>query len=110
MRRLETDVNMALALVSLAYQNKYDRAFLITNDSDQAPAIRMVRNLFPIKKITPIVPPHYRHSNELIQASSDKAKITIDHLKCCLLPETVLDAGGNLIVTRPLEYKPKITP
>ncbi len=104
----ETDVNIALALVNLAYQNKYDRALLITNDSDQAPAIRMVRNLFPNKNITTIVPPHYRHSNELIQASSDKAKITIDHLERCLMPEVVLDAGGNLIVIRPKEYVPAV--
>lgn len=102
----ETDVNIALALINLAYQNKYDRALLITNDSDQAPAIRMVRNLFPEKGITTIVPPHYRHSNELIQASSDKAKITVEQLQRCLLPEHVLDAGGNLIVTRPVEYNP----
>ncbi len=102
----ETDVNIALALVNLAYQDKYDRALLISNDSDLAPAIHMVRNNFPHKNITTIVPPNYRHSNELIQASSDKAKITVDHLKRCLMPEYVLDAGGNLIVTRPLEYTP----
>lgn len=101
----ETDVNIALALVNLAYQDKYDRALLISNDSDLTPAIHMVRNYFPEKHITTIVPPHYRHSNELIQASSDKAKITVDHLQRCLMPEHILDAGGNLVVTRPPEYK-----
>ena len=30
----ETDVNIALALLDLAYQNVYDRALLISNDSD----------------------------------------------------------------------------
>lgn len=101
----ETDVNIALALLNLAYQNKYDRAFLISNDSDLAPAIHMVKACFPHKHITTIVPPHYRHSNELIQASSDKAKITVEHLERSLLPEHILDAGGNLIVNRPLEYR-----
>jgi hypothetical protein len=98
---------IALALVNLAYQDKYDRALLISNDSDLAPAIHMVRNYFPHKNITTIVPPHYRHSNELIQASSYKAKITVEHLQRCSMPEHVLDAGGNLIVTRPSEYAPK---
>ena len=101
----ETDVNIALALLNLAYQNKYDRAFLITNDSDLAPAIHMVRAYFPQKQITTIVPPQCRHSNELIKASSDKAKITVAHLERCLMSEHILDAGGNLIVTRPSEYK-----
>jgi uncharacterized LabA/DUF88 family protein len=100
----ETDVNIALALLNLAYQNKYDRALLISNDSDLAPAIHMVRAHFPQKYITTIVPPHYRHSNELIQASSDKAKITVAHLERCLMPEHILDAGGNIVVTRPEKY------
>jgi len=101
----ETDVNIALALLNLAYQNKYDRA-LISNDSDIAPAIHMVRSHFPKKNITTIVPPHYMHSNELIKASSDKAKITVAHLQRCLMPENIFDAGGNHTATRPLEYKP----
>ena len=100
----ETDVNIALAMLNLAYQDKYDHAFLISNDSDLAPAIRMVRRNFPDKRITTIVPPQYFHSNELIQASSEKAKITVEHLKRCLLPPVVYDAGGNIVVSRPREY------
>lgn len=100
----ETDVNIALAMLNLAYRDKYDHIFIISNDSDLAPAIRMVRSNFPEKDVTTIVPPHYFHSNELIQASSAKAKISIDHLKRCLLPQTVYDAGGNIVVTCPTEY------
>jgi len=66
----------------------------------------MVRAFFPQKQITTIVPPQSRHSNELIKASSDKAKITVAHLERCLMPEHILDGGGNLIVTGPSEYKP----
>lgn len=102
----ETDVNIALAMLNLAYQNKYDRALLITNDSDLAPAIQMVLANFPQKNITTIVPPQYQHSNELIKASSDKAKITIQQLNRSLLPQKIYDAGGNLITSRPLEYDP----
>lgn len=102
----ETDVNIALALLDLAYKDKYDHAFLVSNDSDLTPAINMVRGNFPNKKITTIVPPHYTHSNELIKASSEKAKITIPHLERCLLPTIIYDAGGNIIATRPVEYNP----
>ncbi len=73
----ETDVNIALAMLNLAYKNEYDHAFLISNDSDLAPAIHMVRANFPEKLITTSVPPHYFHSNELIKASSAKAKIQV---------------------------------
>jgi len=53
----ETDVNIALSLFELAYQGAYDRAFLISNDSDLAPAIKKVLEHFPHKKITVVAPP-----------------------------------------------------
>jgi uncharacterized LabA/DUF88 family protein len=46
----ETDVNLALALLDLAYKNAYDHAFLLTRDSDLAPAVRKVKQNFPPKK------------------------------------------------------------
>lgn len=100
----ETDVNIALAMLDLAYKDKFDHAFLISNDSDLAPAIHMVRKNFPHKLITTIVPPHYTHSNELIKASSEKAKITVSHLERCSFPEVIYDIGGNIVVSRPVEY------
>ena len=87
----ETDVNIALALFELAYQDVYDRAFLISNDSDQAPAIKKVLEHFPHKKITIVAPPLSRQCNELIQVASDKTKITAHHLERSLLPETAMD-------------------
>lgn len=102
----ETDVNIALSLIDLAYQNAYDHAMLITNDSDQAPSIRKVLERFPHKKITIIIPPHSRECNELIQAASSKAKITVDHLEKCLFPEIVKDASGLISIKRPREYEP----
>jgi uncharacterized LabA/DUF88 family protein len=103
----ETDVNIALFLLNLAYQNAFDRALLISNDSDLAPAIRMVRKHFPQKRITTVSPPHYFHSRELIQASSDKTKVRVEHLERCLLPPIVTDASGLISVRCPPEYAPK---
>jgi uncharacterized LabA/DUF88 family protein len=88
----ETDVNIALALFELAYTDVYDRAFLITNDSDQAPAIQKVLEHFPHKKITIVTPPLSRQCNELIQVASDRTKITVHHLERCLLPEVIKDS------------------
>ena len=102
----ETDVNIALSLIDFAYQNMYDRALLVTNDSDQAPSIRKVLERFPRKKITVIIPPHTRECNELIKAASNKAKITGNHLERSLLPEVVSDASGLILIRRPKEYEP----
>lgn len=106
----ESDVNIALHMLSLAHKNAYDHAFLISNDSDLAPAIRMVLSDFPQKQVTSIVPPHYRHSNELLQASSKKAKIQVAHLERCLFPQAIYDSSGNVITTRPIKYVPPAIP
>jgi uncharacterized LabA/DUF88 family protein len=102
----ETDVNIASFLIDLAYQNAFDRALVISNDSDLAPAIRMVRKRFPQKRITTIAPPNYYHSNELIQVSSDKARIRIEHLEKSLLPSRVIDASGLVSISRPQDFDP----
>ncbi|HSX11141.1 MAG TPA: NYN domain-containing protein [Chlamydiales bacterium] len=105
----ETDVNIALFLLNLAYHNAFDRALVISNDSDLAPAIRMVRSEFPHKQITAIAPPQYHASHELVHAASDKSKIRVDHLERCLLPIVVSDITGLISVHRPEEYAP-VTP
>ncbi len=104
----ETDVNIALFLLDSAYQNLFDRALVITNDSDLAPAIQMTRKRFPEKRITTVAPPNYYHSNELIKVSSDKARIRVEHLENNLLPPVITDASRLISVSRPAEYAPKI--
>jgi uncharacterized LabA/DUF88 family protein len=91
-------------LIDLAYQNAFDRALVISNDSDISPAIRLIRKRFPEKRITTIAPPNYYHSNELIQASTDKARIRPEHLEQSLFPNLVEDQSGSLSVKRPKEY------
>lgn len=102
----ETDVNLALALLNLARLEEYDRAFVVSRDSDLAPAIRLCREAFPEKKFTVIAPPHLGHSTELTSAAQDKAKITMSHLERCVMPEIVTDAGGNAVAWRPPKYRP----
>ena len=63
----ETDVNIALYLLDAAYQDLYDRALILTADSDLAPAIRMVRKRFPQKSIK-LLQPVGRNSSELVGA------------------------------------------
>ncbi|MBS0615291.1 MAG: NYN domain-containing protein [Verrucomicrobia bacterium] len=104
----ETDVNIALYLLNLAYKNAFDRALVVSNDSDLAPAIQMVRQIFPEKRITTVVPPLRRHSNELIAVSSDKTKVRIDQLERCLLPLVVRDASGLISVSRPHAFMPHV--
>lgn len=100
----ETDVNLALALLDLAYKNQYDHAFILSRDSDLAPAIHKVKQNFPMKKITVFAPYNYRHSSELMQAADGHKTIKYKHIATSLFPEEIYDAGGNLVVRRPIEY------
>lgn len=104
----ETDVNIALALFDGAYSDEFDRAYIVSRDSDLAPAVRMLRRRFPDKGITVIAPPNRGHSSEVlaVQPQPDKAKIKEKHLERCLFAKEVYDAGGNIAARRPQEYTP----
>jgi hypothetical protein len=43
----ETDVSIGISLVNDAYKQRYERAYLVTRDSDLMPAVRMIRAEFP---------------------------------------------------------------
>ena len=100
----ETDVNIAVEMLSRGINDEYDRALLISQDSDLTPAVRVVERqlLKPVKVITP---PNRRHSTELTCASSEKAKIKIEHLVKHQLDDTVLDADSRVIAQRPDDYQ-----
>jgi uncharacterized LabA/DUF88 family protein len=47
----QTDVSLALALVSGAYENTYDKVLLFSADTDLMPAIKLVKTKFPEKEV-----------------------------------------------------------
>lgn len=100
----ETDVNIAIHLLNDAYKNKYEKALLLTRDSDLMPAVKMVRMEFPQKEIVAVAPPMMGHSNDLLTVCSSKKKITPKQVRECLLPREVRNAEGNVVATRPTEY------
>ncbi len=102
----ETDVNLCLALLDLAYKDSYDHAYVFTRDSDMAPAIHKVKQNFPGKQVSVFATENYRHSSELVQASDHHKTIKKKHIQTSLFPDKVYDAGGNLVVKRPAQYKP----
>lgn len=105
----ETDVNLALALLDMAYKDKYDHAFVLSRDSDLTPAIHKVKQNFPQKAITIFAPYNYFHSAELIKGADDHKTIKFKHIESSLFPAHIYDAGGNLVVVRPLEYEPPLS-
>lgn len=105
----ETDVNIALWLLNEAYKNSFDEAFVVSRDSDLTPAIRLVLQEFPNKRVKVISPPNAGHSKELagIVGKNKLASIKPIHLERNLLPAEIQDpATGSTIAKRPDEYAP----
>ncbi len=106
----ETDVNIAFYMLDQAYQNTYDRALLISADSDLAPPIRMLRARFPKKDVRVLTPLRRNHSLEIVRAVGGlqfAKKIKQVHLEHNVLPKTI-GSGRNTII-RPARYDPPAT-
>jgi len=52
----QTDVNIALSLFRLAVQDRYEKAIIISGDTDLIPAVKAVRSTFPGKQIGVVIP------------------------------------------------------
>jgi uncharacterized LabA/DUF88 family protein len=102
----ETDVDIALHIVRDAMTNVYDRAYIISSDSDLAPAFRMVKNQCPDKSLVSVAPPHKFHSKELVALADHKLALHDSDLLACQLPAEVYRADGK-VFTRPLPWTRK---
>jgi uncharacterized LabA/DUF88 family protein len=100
----ETDVSIGITLLNDAYKNGFEKAYLVTRDSDLMPAVRMVRGEFPKKEIVAVAPPMMGHSNDLITVCNSKQKITPTHVRQCLFPKQVLFTNKTVAATRPTKY------
>jgi hypothetical protein len=99
----ETDVHIAITLVSDALTNKFDRAILISADADLAPAIHLARSSNPPKEIFVAAPPgRFSNARDL----QPRMEITRGRIAKHLLPATVSDDSGVVVAMRPTEYNP----
>jgi len=98
-----TDVNIAVQLLRGAFRDEYDKAIIITGDSDIVPAIEVMRTEFPQKKLG-VVAPIGRKARELEKAAHFKAPMTEDTLRKNQLPDRVELEDGT-VLTCPERWK-----
>lgn len=94
----QTDVNIAIKLLTLAIQDDYDTAIILSGDSDLIPSVNAVKSTFPGKRIGVAIPIN-RTANELQNTVHFHMRIKEKHLKSCLLPEQIEIDGRK--ITRP---------
>ncbi|KAA6205371.1 MAG: NYN domain-containing protein [Candidatus Tokpelaia sp.] len=100
----ESDVNLALQVVQDAYEDIYDRAYIVSADSDMIPAMRMVKAKFPQKEICAVFPPNSGGTKNLKQVADSNKKITPLQIYSCLFPSVLCDQAGRIVACCPQEW------
>jgi hypothetical protein len=60
---------------AVRYPKHFEKAYLVTPDSDLMPAVKIVSAEFPEKEIVAVAPPIMGHSNGLMGVCNSKRKI-----------------------------------
>jgi hypothetical protein len=105
----QSDVNLAIEMVADAYKNAFDRAYLLTADTDQGATVRFIKENFPDKKVIAVTPPKRHQHFELTNFAHGKMTLTEDQIGDCLLDPILIDKSEGkprLIYRMPLEYAP----
>ena len=98
-----TDVNIAVELMTDAFQDRFDVALLITADSDLVGPINAVQKLFGAKKIVVAFPPN-RVSKALKGCAHGSLFIGRNTLAKCQFPREVVKPNG-FVLRRPKEWR-----
>ena len=99
----KTDVNIATQLLSDAFRDRFDTAFVISGDSDIAPPIELIRADMPNKNVIVAFPPN-RFSAELQRVAASSFHINQKAIRTALLPNPVIKPNGTEL-WKPLEWK-----
>lgn len=96
-----SDVNLAIQVLNDAWLNQYECAVIVSNDSDMAEALRMIRMHHP-KKIIGLITPgeDTRTSEQLKKYSHFIKKIRTSLLKKCQFPEHIPETN----ITKPVDW------
>ena len=99
------DVAIAVSLIADGFENKYDKAFLVSADSDQVPLAKRMMVSLPQKRLFVVTPPgRLPEARELTQTVGRPYNLTEGRIRQYLLPPEFRSPNGKLIVARPAKY------
>ena len=103
----ETDVRLALSVLEDGYDDLYDRAIIVSADSDLVPVIEQARRRFVSKTYYVAAPPgQFSAARGLMRTCHGYFEISSQRVERCLFPQYVTDDDSVIIATRPPEYDP----
>lgn len=101
----QTDVALAVTMLSDCYERGLERIVLVTADSDQVPGVKAVKERFPDTIVFMVAPPgRLKNARELGMACDGRTEITKQRLRDNQLPLDIRDGRGKLIAARPALY------
>ena len=93
-----TDVNIAVRLVSLAYEKAYDTALLVTADSDLVPAVEQAKKCYPAGRILNVAPiGRKKDAHHLGKAVDAQIEMKEKHLALARLANRVVLSNGRVV-------------
>jgi uncharacterized LabA/DUF88 family protein len=92
----QTDVNIALRLLVRAIQERYDKAIIISGDTDLLPAVKMVRTVFLGKQIGLVIPIG-RASEDFKKQVDFHYKMREHHLIKSQFPDPLILPDGTIL-------------
>lgn len=98
-----TDVNIAVELLTDAFQDRFDTALLISADSDLCGPVEAVLRLFPAKRVVVAFPPS-RNSAELTRLASAHLHIGRAVIAGSQFPDEVEKSDGY-VLRRPASWR-----
>ena len=90
-----SDVNLASHLLLDAFQNNFDVAAILSNDSDLVEPIRIVSQI--VKKPVGLLSPVANPTHDLRQVASFIKHISISDLAASQFPDPVIRADGSAV-------------
>lgn len=101
----QTDVAIAVEVLSDCYERGIQRILLMTADSDQVPLVRRVRSAFPETSVLMIAPPkRLSVARELGNVCSGIAELTAGRIRRHQMPDEIRDGRNRLIAAKPSIY------
>lgn len=91
-----TDVNIAVTMVRLALEDKYNKGIVISADSDLIPAVEAIKDARPSTTLMAVAPVG-RPAQALFNATHYKKHMKESHLRRSLLPQTIALPSGAVI-------------
>lgn len=101
----QTDVAIAVQLIHDAHMDKFDRALIVSLDTDMLPAFRIMQAAFPAKSVVCVAPPNRPHHRDIQNLGIELDNIKVSQIEKALFGATVTKAGV-CVAKRPKAYAP----